>query len=99
MTAGFNWNEQTGYDDPRNDCSNMEASFDWIKYVIDKPMANEPGSTFNYNSGASALLAYIFGKATGSDIEEYASKYLFAPLGITHYFWKCNPFGLADTAG
>jgi CubicO group peptidase (beta-lactamase class C family) len=67
--------------------------------VIDKPMAGEPGQSFNYNSGASQLLSYIFRKATGKDIEEYASLYLFSPLGINQYFWKRIPTGLADTEG
>ena len=98
MTAGFEWDEMN-YSDSENDCGIMEASFDWIQYVIDKPMAVEPGSTFNYNSGASELLAYIFRKATGKDIEEYAATNLFAPLGITNYFWKRIPTGLADTEG
>ncbi len=99
MTAGFDWDENLHYSDPRNDCSLMEASFDWIQYVIDKPMAFEPGQSFNYNSGASQLLSYIFRKATGKDIEEYASQYLFSPLGINQYFWKRIPTGLADTEG
>jgi CubicO group peptidase (beta-lactamase class C family) len=43
-------------------------------------MALEPGLKFNYNSGASELLAHVFYAATGQDIEEYAAKYLFAPL-------------------
>jgi CubicO group peptidase (beta-lactamase class C family) len=99
MTAGFEWNENLSYSDPRNDCSQMEASFDWIQYVINKPMTVEPGQSFNYNSGASELLAYIFRKATGSDIEEYAAQNLFLPLGIDHYFWKRIPTGLVDTEG
>ncbi|HET6768277.1 MAG TPA: serine hydrolase [Chitinophagaceae bacterium] len=99
MTAGFDWNENLSYSDPRNDCTQMEASFDWIRFVIDKPMADEPGEAFNYNSGASQLLSYIFRKATGKDIEEYASLYLFSPLGINQYFWKRTPTGLADTEG
>jgi CubicO group peptidase (beta-lactamase class C family) len=99
MTAGFDWDENSHYSDPKNDCSVMEASFDWIKYVIDKPMALEPGQSFKYNSGASELLSYIFRKATGKDIEEYASEYLFSPLGINQYFWKRIPTGLADTEG
>jgi len=99
MTAGFEWNENLHYSDPRNDCSQMEASFDWIQYVINKPMAIDPGQSFNYNSGASELLSYIFRKATGKDIEEYASEYLFTPLGIDHYFWKRIPTGLVDTEG
>ena len=99
MTAGFNWNENLPYSDPANDGTGMEASFDWVKFVIDKPMAYEPGQTFAYNSGASQLLSYIFRKATGKDIEEYAAQNLFAPLGINDYFWKRTPTGLPDTEG
>lgn len=99
MTAGFDWNELVHYSDPRNDCTNMEASFDWVQYVIDKPMAEEPGSRFNYNSGASQLLAYIFRKATGMDMEEYAVLHLFEPLGIEQHYWKRIPTGLPDTEG
>lgn len=99
MTAGFNWNENLPYSDPANDGTVMEASFDWVKYVIDKPMSYEPGQTFAYNSGASQLLSYIFRKATGKDIEEYAAQNLFAPLGINDYFWKRTPTGLPDTEG
>ena len=99
MTAGIDWNESLPYSDRRNDAIQMEGSFDWIQFVIDKPMAVEPGQRFNYNSGASQLLSYIFSKATGKDIEEYASQYLFSPLGINQYFWKRTPTGLPDTEG
>lgn len=99
MTAGFDWDENVPYNDPRNDCTLMEACFDWIQFVIDKPMALEPGQSFKYNSGASELLAYIFRKATGRDIEEYAATHLFAPLGIHQFYWKRIPKGLADTEG
>lgn len=99
MTAGFDWDERFHYSDPRNDCTIMEGSFDWVKYVIDKPMALEPGQSFRYNSGASQLLSYIFRKATGKDIEEYAFQHLFSPLGITKYYWKRTPTGLVDSEG
>lgn len=99
MTAGFDWQEWIPYTDPKNDAIQMEGSFDWINYVINRPMSHEPGQHFNYNSGASQLLSYIFRKATGKDIEEYAAQYLFLPLGITDYFWKRTPTGLADTEG
>jgi CubicO group peptidase (beta-lactamase class C family) len=62
-------------------------------------MARAPGAVFNYSSGETQLLAHIFRVATGQDIEEYAAKHLFAPLGITHYFWKRTPSGLIDTEG
>jgi CubicO group peptidase (beta-lactamase class C family) len=44
------------------------------------------------------LLAYIFQKETGQDIEAYGEKYLFAPLGIRHH-WKRTYLGVIDTEG
>jgi len=99
MTAGLDWHEELPYDDPRNTCSEMEASYDWVGLVIDRPMAAEPGAVFNYNSGATQLLAHVFRRATGTDIEEYAARHLFAPLGIARWHWKRTPAGLADTEG
>ena len=62
MTAGLAWNEDTvPYADPANDGSVMEASHDWVKYVLDKPMAAEPGNVFNYNGGARKSWRTSFG--------------------------------------
>jgi len=99
MTAGLDWHEDLPYNDPNNTASLLEASFDWVKFTIDRPMSDEPGSVFKYNSGATQLLSYIFSAATGKDIEEYAAQHLFGPLGIDRYYWKRSPTGLADTEG
>jgi CubicO group peptidase (beta-lactamase class C family) len=98
MTTGLDWLEDVPYDDPRSDSSLMEATDDWVQYVIDKPMAHEPGTVFDYSSGATELLAHIFQKETGQDIEAYGEKYLFAPLGIRHH-WKRTYLGVVDTEG
>jgi len=98
MTAGLQWTEDVPYDDPRSDSSLMEATDDWVQYVIDKPMAAEPGKVFNYSSGVSELLAHIFLKETGQDIDSYGEKYLFQPLEIEH-FWKKTYLGVVDTEG
>jgi CubicO group peptidase (beta-lactamase class C family) len=99
MTVGMKWQDDLPYTDPNNAASMMEASDDWVKFFIDQPMAEEPGTRFYYNDGAPETLAYIFRKATGQDIEEYAARNLFAPIGIEHWFWKRTPSGLADTEG
>jgi len=99
MTGGFDWNENLPYIDPRNNAVAMEASHDWVDYTINLPMAREPGSEFNYSSGETQLLAHIFHRATGLDVEEYAARHLFGPLGIERWFWKRTPTGLADTEG
>lgn len=98
MTHGLAWTEDVPYDDPRSDSSLMEATDDWVQYVIDKPMATEPGKVFNYSSGATELLAHIFRRETGQDIEAYGQKHLFAPLGIRHH-WKRTYQGVVDTEG
>ena len=99
MTGGFDWDEELPYNDPNNAASLMEASFDWVQFSIDRKMAREPGTAFNYSSGETQLLSHIFHAATGRDIEEYAAEYLFAPLGIERYFWKRSPSGPIDTEG
>lgn len=99
MSAGFDWNESLPYSDPNNTGIAMEASSDWVDFTINRPMANEPGKVFHYNSGATQILAHIFRVATGSDIEDYAARHLFAPLGIKQWFWKRSPSGLVDAEG
>jgi CubicO group peptidase (beta-lactamase class C family) len=98
MTTGLDWVEDVPYDDPRSDSSRMEATDDWVQYVIDKPMAHEPGEIFDYSSGATELLAHIFQRETGQDIDAYGQRYLFAPLGMRHH-WKRTYLGLVDTEG
>jgi len=98
MTAGLEWHEDLAYDDPKNSADVMEATPDWVQYVIDQPMVSEPGKVFVYNSGVTELLAHIFKQVSGKNVDEYAAEYLFQPLGI-HYFWKHSPMGLPDTEG
>lgn len=100
MTSGIRWDESSvSYTDPANSCALMEASEDWIQFVLDQPMAEEPGAVWVYNSGVTELLSFIVKKATGKEADDYAAEYLFAPLGIESYFWKRTPKGLADTEG
>lgn len=99
MTDGIDWDENRPYGDNANTAIGLEASYDWVKYTIDRPMMAEPGSRFNYNSGASELLAHVFWRATGMDVEEYAARHLFGPVGIRDWYWKRTPAGLPDTEG
>jgi CubicO group peptidase (beta-lactamase class C family) len=98
MTAGLEWNEDLPYNDPKNSADVMEATHDWVQFVINQPMAAEPGKVFVYSSGVTQLLSHIFKKATGKNVDEYAAQYLFQPLGI-RYHWKHSPTGLPDTEG
>ena len=99
MTTGIRWDEEsTEYTDPANNCAVMEGKEDWVRYVLEQPMAENPGKVFVYNSGATMLLSELIRKTTGKEADDYAREHLFAPLGIKHY-WKRTPKGLADTEG
>ena len=99
MSAGIDWNEAIPYTDPNNTAVQMELSNDWVEYTINRPMAHEPGKVYHYSSGATQLLAHVFRVATGTDIEEYAVRHLYTPLGIKQHFWKRSPSGLVDVQG
>lgn len=100
MRTGIAWDESTvTYTDPKNSCAGMEKSRDWVQFVLDQPMAADPGTTFVYNSGATELLAYLLKQGTGRQADEYAAEHLFGPLGITDTYWKRTPTGLNDTEG
>ena len=70
-----------------------------MAYVLAKPMATDPGTTFVYNSGSTHLLSAIIKGTTGDTIDVYAEKHLFGPLGIDKHHWKKTPRGLPDTEG
>ncbi len=97
MTTGLKWNEDYPYSDPRNTFAIMAVDPNWVQFTMDRPMSGEPGESFQYNSGATLILGHIFNKATGIDLEEYAVKHLFKPLGIDNFHWKRTPLGLIDT--
>ena len=101
MTAGFDWDESS-YVDFDNDFFRMRATEDWAQYVLDRPMAAEPGEVFLYNSGASHLLATILNITTGMSPLQFADQYLFGPMGVERRAWLADPkgvnFGGADLA-
>ena len=57
------------------------------------------GAAWHYNNAASHLLSVIITKATKMDTRAFADKYLFGPLGITHYEWAKMKDGYYDGSG
>jgi CubicO group peptidase (beta-lactamase class C family) len=87
MSSGLRWDEDVPHGTSENDETNMERSRNPIVYVLGLPMQSEPGSTWKYNSGGVQVLAEIIKSVSGDDIDIFAEKYLFAPLGIKNYKW------------
>ncbi|HEV8315092.1 MAG TPA: serine hydrolase, partial [Burkholderiaceae bacterium] len=93
MTSGLDWQEPLS-GRPRT-AIDMEQTRDWPRFVLERPMAQAPGSGFNYNSGNSHLLSAIIAAKSGRSTLDFAREQLFKPLGITDIVWRQDPQGLA----
>ena len=60
----------------------MERAPDRYRYVLDRPIVAEPGKTWIYCGGATALLGRMIAKGTGKPLHAYAREALFDPAGI-----------------
>lgn len=90
MRSGLDWEEaDLTYRE-------MYQSSDWVRYVLDKPMMEEPGSRFNYCSGCSHVLSAIIQQETATSTLDLAEKALFEPLGIVHHTWERDSQGIAN---
>jgi CubicO group peptidase (beta-lactamase class C family) len=99
MTMGTDWDELgVPYTDPTNDEIAMDRAADRYRYVLDRPMVGEPGRSWTYNGGATALLAHLIAKGTGKSLHQFAREALFDPLGIGATEWLADDKGEAFAA-
>ena len=86
MTHGLEWRE--------NDSERLlNRGQDWVADVLSLPIINEPGTLFNYSTGASHVLSALLTETTGMSTCEYAHLYLLEPLGIEAEYWGIDPQG------
>jgi len=87
MTAGFDWPEFGEW----NSFAPMVYSSNWVKWILDRPLADHPGERMNYNSGCSHVLTAILQKVSRMKAARFAVQYLFRPQGIGEYhFYEDN---------
>jgi CubicO group peptidase (beta-lactamase class C family) len=90
---GLEWDESRPYSDPRNSEIAMEYAPDRCRYVLERPIVNDPGTRWNYSGGATALLACLLTEGTGMSLLEYARLKLFRPLAIDPVDWVTGSSG------
>ena len=103
MTSGLEWDEWgVPYASMDNDvlklwfppCENQ------ITCVLEKPLVDEPGTSFTYSGGGMIVLGEIIKNATKMDIDKFSQKYLFKPLKIDSSNWAVRfESGLIESAG
>ncbi|MBI2256565.1 MAG: serine hydrolase [Proteobacteria bacterium] len=98
MTLGQEWNEDLPYTDPANSEIAMEMAPDRYRFILERPALLEPGTSWTYTGGASALLGRFIEKGSGLSLLDFAHKHLFAPLGIKAVEWISGADGTYSAA-
>ena len=86
MTSGITGNELA----TPAEYNDWFSSPDQLTYTLNKPMAHQPGTYFNYNSGAAHLSSAILSQASGVSTIKFAEQYLFKPLDIETHNWEMD---------
>lgn len=63
----------------------------WVRFVLRRPLVDEPGTRVEYSTGSSHLLSAILTKAAGKSTWQFAQEALAKPLGFTLARWMTDP--------
>lgn len=96
MRTGTDYHEN-GADSPHEQLNRLDRG--WDKFYLDRPMAQPPGTGFQYDSGGVILLSAILKSRTGVHADVYAARHLFPALGIEKWYWHRNFDGHTHTGG
>jgi len=69
-------------------------SRNWVRHVLNRPMADVPGGRMIYSTGSTHLLSAIVTKATKMSTLEFGRRHLARPLGFTLPAWLRDPQGI-----
>jgi CubicO group peptidase (beta-lactamase class C family) len=87
MSTGLEWDETIPYSNPENSENKLYEAADPYRFVLERPVAEPPGTVFNYVTGAPTLIGAVLHKATGKQIDQLEQQNLFDPLGIKQAEW------------
>lgn len=68
-------------------------SSDWAQHTVNQPLAEKPGTKFEYNTGLPQFLSVIISKTSGMSLEKFAEENLFSKIGVTVHDWACDSKG------
>ncbi|MDO4511089.1 MAG: serine hydrolase [Bacteroidales bacterium] len=71
---------------------------DWVRKYLSIPVADAPGTKYQYDSMCTFLLSAIVQRVTGKTMMELLTERIFKPLGITDAQWEQSPYGV-NTGG
>jgi CubicO group peptidase (beta-lactamase class C family) len=90
MTAGLEWNEH--YKNPFDITARAYYGADIRTLMYEHvPVVNEPGSAYEYQSGATQYLGMVLCQVTGKSLSELTSAWLWKPIGAKYdAYWSLD---------
>lgn len=67
---------------------------DWVRAYLESAVKFRPGTSFEYNSMNTYMLAAIVRGIAGKGVLELLRERVFEPLGIEHIYWEKCPKGI-----
>lgn len=92
MCSGFYWQTDSWLVERMTD--RMFRSNDWVDFILRLPVNPALRGSFQYKSPDSHLLSAIVAKVTNQEVEQFAKKHLFFPLGIEKGIWLTDSKGI-----
>ncbi len=65
----------------------------WIRHYFTFELPHDPGTYFQYDTGASYILSSLVTKTMGKTTLEVLNEYVFGPMGIQDVDWLVSPEG------
>jgi CubicO group peptidase (beta-lactamase class C family) len=87
--SGLSYDE--AFDKAAGNENTMSYTDDWVKYTLDLPMLDTPGTKGRYASGNPITIGRIIEKASNMSLHDFAVKNLYGPMGITNFKWNFKP--------
>ena len=96
MEAGLNWTED--YSNPFLQNAKAYYGKSLEETVLLRGFKKQPGTEFEYQSGATQLLGFALRKSLNQPLAQYASEKLWKPLGMEENAdWSTDEFGMEKT--
>ena len=96
MRSGTDYHER-GPDSPHFQLNRMNRG--WTEFILSRPMINDPGTHFQYDSGGVILMSALIRARTGKHADAFMAEHLFEPLGIERRRWYRNAEGHPHLGG
>ncbi len=96
MQAGLDWPDE--HKNPLSKNARAYYGSSLSDVIFKDPVKENPGETFQYQSGAMQMLGFAVGRAVQMPLSVYASAKLWKPLGMeNNAFWSTDDLGVEKT--